>query len=126
MDSINEDLTMYLKKLIKTIETQASFSFGNIKILNQTRIDDILCCVDINFPKIIGICMKEYGNDRNLRGMGLYRELIANIKNKPPFAKTSYAVNYKEVLDIAEKLPQALADDIAYIKKTYPNLETNS
>ena len=93
MSEISMDLDMYLKKLIKTIETQSSFSFGNKRFVNKTRIDDILCCIDVNFPNLLKIFRQEYGKDKSVRSFSLYEQLIANIKNKPPFGKDSYMVN---------------------------------
>ena len=121
MDYINEDLYKYLKKLVKTIETQASFSIGNIRILNQTRIDDILCCIDINFPKILNKYRKEYEIE-NMPSLGLYNRLIAIIKKRPPFIKTIYIINYSEVLKLTEQLKEVLVKDITYVVRTHPEL----
>jgi len=123
MESISEDLKIYFIKLLKTIETQASFTLGNKRIVNKTRIDDILCCIDVNFPEILKKYNKVYGIDKNVKSFDLYKQLIANIKNKPLlFGKDSYAVNYKEVLAILQLLEQSLNADINYVLKTYPEL----
>lgn len=126
MEEINSNLGTYINKLIKTIETQASFSFGNKRIVNKTRIDDILCCIDVNFPKILKAFQKEYDADKNVRSFSIYQSLINNIKITPFWNKDSYMVNYKQVLDIVEVLKQAFVADVNYIKKTYPNLLNES
>ena len=125
MDYINDDLIMYLKKLIKTIETQASFNFGNIFIVNQNRVDDILCCIDVNFPKLLKVYSKEFGIHRNIKSFEIYDKLIASIKCKPPFTKTVYAVNFEKASALVDELQKSFVEDIAYIKKTHPNMSEN-
>ena len=122
MDAINDDLYMYLDKLVKTIETQADFKFGGIYVISQNRVDDILCCIDINFPKILKTFKKEQDEDKNVSSLHLYDKLIANIKIKLPFVKANYFVNYGEVSNIVRLLKQSFPADVAYINKSYPNL----
>ena len=122
MESINADLLKYLNKLVKTIETQASFSLGSKKTVNKTRIDDILCCIDVNFPKILKRFQQEYGKDQHVRSFNVYEQLIANIKIKPLFGKDSYMVNYDEVVKLIPVLKQSIEADINYIQRTYTNL----
>ena len=123
MDFENNDLHMYITKLIKTIETQSSFSFGNKRILDKTRIDDILCCIDANFPDLLKKFKKHGQPDKNVKSYKLYDRIIANIKIKPLIGTSSYAVNYREVRELAEILEQAIAADVSYIAKAYPNLQ---
>ncbi len=122
METINADLLKYLNKLVNTIETQASFSLGNKKMVNKTRIDDILCCIDVNFPSILKRFQQEYGRDGHVKSFTLYEQLIANIKIKPLFGKDSYMVNYDKVVNIIPMLKQSIENDIHYIERTYSNL----
>ena len=122
MNLINEDLGMYLNKLVKTIETQSSFDLGNVKILDQTRIDDILCCIDINFPDVLKKYSKEYKIEKNVHSFDIYRKLIANIKIKPPLTKTKYAVNFKEVVDLVKLLKESIVKDVTYVTKAHPEI----
>lgn len=125
MESINNDLYMYLDKLVKTIETQSSISFSGIYVINQTRVDDVLCCIDINFPKVLRKFKKEQNEDKNVHSLHLYDILIKNIKIKLPFIKNNYFVNYSEVLKLVKLLKQSFPADVAYIQKSYPNLLRN-
>lgn len=122
MEAINDDLYMYLDKLVKTIGTQSNFTFCGVYVINQNRVDDILCCIDINFPKILKIFQKEHGYDRNVRSLQFFDKLIRNIKIKLPFIKTNYFVNYSEVVKLVKLLKQSFPEDVAYIKKSFPKL----
>lgn len=122
METISADLLKYLNKLAKTIETQASFSFGNKKNVNKTRIDDILCCIDVNFPQILKRFQQEYGKDKHVKSFEVYEQLIANIKIKPLFGKDSYMVNFEAVTKLIPLLKQSIENDINYISKTYTGL----
>ncbi len=122
MEAINDDLYMYLDKLVKTIATQSNFTFCGIYVISQNRVDDILCCIDINFPKVLKIFKKEHGFDRNIHSLQIFDKLIKNIKIKLPFIKTNYFVNYSEVVKLVNLLKQSFPEDVSYIKKSYPNL----
>ena len=124
MDENIVNLKMYFDKLIKTIETQASFKFGNKHIVDKQRIDDILCCIDANFPKILKLYKKHHGStDKNIKSFKEYDRLIANIKIKPILGNNSYSINYKETVQIASNLGITLSSDVKYIEKSYPNLK---
>ena len=125
MSTEYDDLKMYLNKLVKTIETQSSFDFGNKRILNKTRVDDILCCIDVNFPEELKLFKKHGQTDKNVLSYKLYDKLIANIKIKPLFGTSSYAVNYREVVEYVRLLNESFEKDVLYIKKTYPNILEN-
>ena len=123
MEQISDDLKRYLNKLVKTIETQASFKLGNTYILNKTRIDDIICCIDVNFPKALKLFKKHGEYDRHVQSFNLYDKLIVNIKTKMPLiGKVNYSINYSEVVSTVQDLMQSIPQDTAYIEKTYPYL----
>lgn len=124
MDDNIANLKMYFDKLIKTIETQASFKFGNKRIVDKQRIDDILCCIDANFPEILKLYRKQYGNtDKNVKSFKVYDLLLANIKIKPLFGTNSYSINYSETLQLAANIGRTFASDISYIERSYPDLK---
>ena len=49
-DEASIEIKKYLRKLVKIINEEASFTFFKVKIVEKKRIDDILCCVDATFP----------------------------------------------------------------------------
>ena len=117
-----EELKMYLNKLVKTIETQSSFEFGNKRIVNKTRIDDILCCIDANIPEELKLFKKHGQSDKHIKSFNIYNSLIANIRIKPIMGDSSYAINYKEVVELAKIINVTFQQDVEYIRKTYPGL----
>lgn len=122
MESRNEELKMYFTKLVKTIETQANMRLGSIFIVDKQRIDDILCCIDVNFPTLLKKFKQHGGKDKNVRAFNLYNSLIKNIKINPLFIKSLYVVNYAEVVKLTKDIVQYVDEDEAYIQKTYPEL----
>lgn len=121
--SETEELKMYFNKLLKTIETQAAFKLGNKYLLDKQRIDDILCCIDANFPAILKNYRKKYNNlDKNIQSYKSYDSLIANIKIKPPLGNNSYFINYNEVVMLIKGFDSHLSNDIKYLKENYPDL----
>ena len=120
----NDNLKNLFNKLVKTIETQASFTFGNKRIVDKQRIDDILCNIDIEFPEILRRYRNKHGNtDKNIQSFKTYEKLIANIKIKPLFGKNSYSINYKEVVQLVATIGSNFAHDIKYLEEFYPELK---
>ena len=122
MNYVSDDLILYINKLINTVETQATFRIGNIRILEQNRIDDILCCIDVNFPEALKRFHEERGNDVRIRSFKAYKNLIAHIKVKPPFSKSSYLINYKNMMELVKILQGNIISDMKYISRVYPDL----
>lgn len=123
MDTETANLKMYFDKLVKTIETQSSFKFGDMYLVDKQRIDDILCCIDANFPHILKAYHKKYGDiDKAIKSFNHYNSLIENIKIKPPLGNNSYLINYNKVIEIIAILGNSFASDIKYINENYSNL----
>ena len=59
---------------------------------------------------------------KQIRTYKLKRELIANIKVKPPIGNSSYMVNTSETLQLIKSLAGSIPKDLGYIRATYPNL----
>ncbi len=122
MESQNEEFKTYFSKLVKTVETQSLFTFGNIMIVDKQRIDDILCCIDIAFPALLKKFKQHGGKDRNVVVYKLYDSLIRNIKINPFFIKSLYAVNFDEVSRLSKDIVQSVDQEETYIAKSYPEL----
>ncbi len=121
-DEILNNLMGYFKKLERCIQNEAAFSFGNKKIFDKKRVDDILCCIDASMPSEFAKLANSYGEDKQIRTYKLKRELIANIKVKPPIGNSSYMVNTSETLQLIKSLAGSIPKDLGYIRATYPNL----
>ena len=122
MESQNEEFKSYFHKLVKTIETQASFTFGSIMIVDKQRIDDILCCIDIAFPSLLKKFKQHGGKDKNVIVYRLYDSLIKHIKINPLFIKSLYATHFDEVSKLSKEIVETVDNEEQYIRKSYPEL----
>lgn len=117
-------LKEYFDKLLKTINSQAVFTLGNVKYVNKQKLDDILCCIDINFPKELMRFQKKYGNtNSNIKSFKIYQQIINNIKIKPLIGKANYAVRFEEVKILIDKIGRTFSSDMKYIQEHYPNFD---
>ncbi|MBQ7126917.1 hypothetical protein IJO12_07515 [bacterium] len=115
-------LKEYFDKLIKVINSQAVLSLGSTKFVDKQKIDDVLCCIDINFPKKLVEFNKKYGAvDSNIKSFKIYQEMINNIKIKPIIGKSNYAVRYNEVQVLIDRLGRSFSSDLKYIQDHYPD-----
>lgn len=117
MENIKENITelqTYLKKLKNIIETEASFSFGNTKIVNKKKIDDVLCCVEANIPNMYKAYLKK-GGPRKLTSNTYYSQLLYSIKNKFFFSTNVYKVESTNSIKCIDTLIETLASDIKFV-----------
>lgn len=82
----------YLKKLKKILSNETIFNLGKTRIVNKSKIDDILCCVEGSLPEEYKNYVKKYGITR-LKSYSCLNQLHAAIKNKFLFSTSKYAVN---------------------------------
>ena len=117
------NLHQYFAKLKKEIEENAGFKLGNKSFVDKQRTDDILCCIDVNFPEKLKKFREKFGDfDKNIRCFRMYQELINNIKIKPPLGNSSYAVNRSESLELIDRVEKCIIRDAKHLEENYPNL----
>ena len=114
------NLNGYYDKLIKILRYEASFKLAGKGIYDKTRIDDVMCCIDANFPKEFQQYKEKYGDiNRQIRTLKLNVQLTETIKRKPPIGTSSYMVKIEEALSVIERLKKAIPADLNYIKANY-------
>lgn len=114
------DLEKYFNKLIKLIEYEYSFKLGNKRLLDKKRTDDILCCIEASLPKEFKLFREKIGTvDKRIRTFRNHKNLMENIKIKPPIGTSSYFINYAETIDAIYNLKKSIPADISYILQNY-------
>ena len=104
-------LKKYFRKLLKTINEEASFTLLKVKIINKKKIDDILCCIDATFPDDYKEYVKKNGMKR-LKSAGHYQQLVVSIRRKVWFDSNSYDVLYKDAIALIEVIISTIDNDI--------------
>lgn len=108
------ELQKYLRKLKNIIETEASFSFGDTKIVDKKKIDDVLCCVEANIPNMYKAYLKK-GGPRKLSSNNCYLQLLVAIKNKFFLSTNVYKVDAVDSIGCINVLLKTWASDIRYV-----------
>ncbi len=117
MENIEEniaELQKYLKKLKNIIEKEASFSFGDTRIINKKKIDDVLCCIEASLPSMYKAYLKK-GGVRKLSSNSCYLQLIGAIKNKFFFSTNVYKVKVASSIGCINTLMKTFASDIRFV-----------
>ncbi len=108
------EIKNYLKKLSNVITKQSGIMLMKTKVLNKNLVDDILCCIEANFPE-------EYRNvfnttkGRKLKSVVYYNKLLYAIRNKFPLNPSCYAVSYKEALQYIDIILISIDSDISLL-----------
>ena len=108
---VSESIKGYLLKLKKIINNEATFNFGKTKVINKSKIDDILCCVEGSFPQEYRDYLKKYGVNK-LKSKVYINQLHAAIKNKFLFSTTNYAVNVPHAESMMSAIMSVLDSDL--------------
>ena len=104
----------YLLKLRNLISRDNLFAYGDNKIVDKKKVDDLLCCIEASFP--VDIIKKEKTTvQKLLRSKGAYKELLNAIKNRFLFSNSVYLVHYSDAIARMDALMKAINQDLDYI-----------
>lgn len=93
LDEQLQNLAVYLNKLKKIIQEQASFTFGRTKLVSKARIDDVLCCIQASYPQDFKEYVKRNGT-KSLQTNLCFQQLLSVVTKQTIFAPGSYAIDY--------------------------------
>ena len=118
LDEQLQNLNLYLRKLKRVISTEASFSFGNTKIVSKARVDDVLCCIQASYPHDFKDYVKRNGN-KSLESHLCFQQLLNVVTKKFFLSSNQYSVDYiyfEKLLNtfiqtIQKELPKVLDDN---------------
>ena len=121
MENVNEKKALfkkYLKKVVQVVENDAVFTLGDNKIVNAKRIDDVLCCIESNWPDEYKKYVEMYGTNK-LQTPNLYANLSNGLRNK--FIFTSYRlIDLAQVRSDATKILSTIESDLTFIYQDKP------
>lgn len=113
-DEVILNAKKYLKKLQSTINTRASFSFGSIKIVNKSAIDDVLCCLEAILPQEYRTYSQRYGTS-GMKSYMYLQKIHAAIKNKFFLSTDVYSVKHVELEPLITAFSKELRHDLEKI-----------
>ena len=91
-NSIN-DIKKYLQKLNILISNNSSFIIGKYRFINKNRVDDIICCMEVSWPKEIK-GLAQYKKEKNIESFKIYKNFLNIITNKTFISSNHYLINY--------------------------------
>ena len=112
------EMQKYIKKLLRVIDNDALLTLFGTKLVKKIKLDDILCCIEANFPKEYKEYLRKHG-PVNLSSYKCYNNLIEMIRNKFVLDPSIYVVKYEDVERCAMSFLSLMISDI---KKIYDGL----
>ena len=106
-------LKKYLRKLLMTINNEASFTLINAKLINKKRIDDILCCIEGTFPEDYKRFIKL--GSRQLKSNNYYLQLLQTIRNSFWLNPSLYSVRYGDAERYITAILSSIESDIRFV-----------
>ena len=103
-----EEIRKYVNKLNFILTNDAIFSLFLNKFVNKKRIDDIICCIDANWPdklKTKNQLEEKFFSEK------AYIMFVKNITQKTFISSSLYKVNYNEFLQQSKGLLKAIETD---------------
>ena len=107
-------LKIYFGKLSKLIREEATMKLIATSLIPKARVDDLLCCIDANFPKEFRQFVKTHGK-KQLKSYEYYLDLVKTIKKRCIFGDY-YRINHGQSIQMIELIVSYLAQDKKYIE----------
>ena len=107
LDEQLQDLKLYLNKLKRIITNESSFSFGNKWIISKSRVDDIVCCVQANYPDDFTEYVKRNGI-KSLQSHLCYQQLLAVVTKKFILSPEHYLIDFARFISLLGMLIQTM------------------
>ena len=107
LDEQLQELKIYLNKLKKVVTNESTFSLGNKRIVSKTRVDDIICCVQANYPDEFTEYVKRNGI-KSLQSHLCYQQLLAVVTKKFILSKEHYLIDFARFISLLGMLIQTM------------------
>ena len=107
LDEQLQELKVYLNKLTKIIAKESSFVLGNKRIVGKARIDDIVCCVQANYPDEFVEYVKRNGI-KSLQSHLCYQQLLAVVTKKFILSSEHYLIDFARFTSLLSMLIQTM------------------
>ena len=121
-DEVILDLKKYFKKLYNLIDNEANFTLLTVKIVDKKKIDDILCCIEVSWPKEYKLYLEKFGIMK-LKSNKYYLQLSEAIKNKFWFSTDVYSVQYDSALRLIRAILDVIDSDIRFVYSDQSGLD---
>ena len=107
LDEQLQDLKLYLNKLKRIVTNESSFSLGNKRIISKARVDDIVCCVQANYPDDFTEYVKRNGI-KSLQSHLCYQQLLAVVTKKFILSPNHYLIDFARFMSLLSMLVQTM------------------
>lgn len=114
MENIDESITnamKFLKKLNFVIQNEAKFTFIDSKVVDKSRIDDIVCCFEASLPSEYKKLIKS-PTHKMYRSIAMYHSLRSLIFRKFIFSSSLYLIKFGLVQSHVANLVKIMESDI--------------
>lgn len=112
------EIRKYLKKLAATIDSEATFCFFKSRIFNKTKIDDLICCVEANFPEEYKKLLRSKSS-QSFKSVGIYYSLKRTIQKKFFFSSSSYLIEYRKAMSLIATFSSLLDFDLKKLNQIH-------
>lgn len=111
------ELSKYIKKLTFYVSREATFNIGNIKILDKSRVDDLLCCIESSLPDAFKKHIRHVRNDRP-KSQICYMQLISSVRKKFFLSSGHYIVKESEIISVTKAFLANIESDLRALKNS--------
>jgi hypothetical protein len=115
------DFNKYLTKLNTIISNQANFSFVGYKIIEKSKIDDVLCCLQSIIPKEYKQYQLWNRQEHQLSSQILYTELLETLNRNFLGNKNLCIVTANKTYNLISSLKKQFPIDLNIIAKNMEN-----
>ena len=105
-----QEIKKYLRKLLRLIENEASFTFFTTKLVDKGRVDDIICCVEASFSEEYKTYIRKLGG-KNLRSYRSWQQALKVLKNSFKLSGSLYSIKTADALRYINEIISEIDSD---------------
>ena len=120
MVNLSNDITelkKYINKLVFYASREAVFNFGDLKILDKTRVDDLLCCIESNIPESYKAYVKSTLKNKPKSHI-CYMQFITIVRKEFFLSSKHYIVRLNDMISVTRAFVLELEADLRSIENS--------
>ena len=112
-----QTIKKYLSKLSYLIQREATFSFFKTRLVDKSRVDDIICCIEASFPEEYKAVVKRTGSGGYLKTHKYWQQVLRAVKNDFRLSSSLYSVKTDPAIQAIGSMGMSLESDFRRLRE---------
>ena len=112
-----QTIKKYLSKLALVIQKESTLSFFKTKLIDKSRIDDIICCIEASFPDEYKAVIRRTGTGGYIKTYKHWQQVLFAVRNNFKLVPTFYSVKADDALRAIASMSTGIESDFKRLRE---------